>query len=97
MAVHREDPLRPDHPGRLRATREIVRVLGIDVAQVWLLVFGIGTGIAGLSGVLAAPTQGSQPGDGHPGAGRSPSSSPSSAAWARCPARSSPACWWASS
>lgn len=34
---------------------EIVRVLGIDVAKVWLLVFGLGTAIAGLSGVLAGP------------------------------------------
>jgi branched-chain amino acid transport system permease protein len=36
---------------------EIVRVLGIDVSRVWWLVFGIGTAIAGLSGVLAAPTR----------------------------------------
>ena len=36
---------------------EIVRVLGIDVSKVWLIVFGIGTGIAGLSGMLAAPLQ----------------------------------------
>ncbi len=36
---------------------EIVRVLGIDVARVWLIVFGIGTGIAGLSGILSAPLQ----------------------------------------
>jgi branched-chain amino acid transport system permease protein len=34
---------------------EIVRVLGIDVSRVWLVVFGIGTAIAGLSGILAAP------------------------------------------
>lgn len=34
---------------------EIVRVLGIDVSKVWLLVFGLGTAIAGLSGALAAP------------------------------------------
>ena len=32
---------------------EICKVLGIDIARVWLVVFGIGTGIAGLSGVLA--------------------------------------------
>jgi branched-chain amino acid transport system permease protein len=37
---------------------EIVRVLGVDVSRVWLVVFGIGTGIAGLAGVLAAPLQG---------------------------------------
>jgi branched-chain amino acid transport system permease protein len=36
---------------------EIVRVLGIDVSRVWWMVFGIGTAIAGISGVLAAPTR----------------------------------------
>lgn len=36
---------------------EIVRVLGVDVSRVWLAVFGVGTGIAGLSGILAAPLQ----------------------------------------
>lgn len=36
---------------------EMVRVLGIDVSRVWLVVFGIGTGIAGLSGILSAPLQ----------------------------------------
>jgi branched-chain amino acid transport system permease protein len=36
---------------------EIVRVLGVDVARVWWMVFGIGTAIAGISGVLAAPTR----------------------------------------
>jgi branched-chain amino acid transport system permease protein len=36
----------------------IVRVLGVNVAQVWLVVFGIGTAIAGLAGLLAAPLQG---------------------------------------
>ena len=36
---------------------EIVRVLGIDVARTWWLVFGLGTAIAGISGVLAAPTR----------------------------------------
>lgn len=40
---------------------EIVRVLGIDVSKVWLMVFGIGTAIAGLSGVLAAPTRAVNP------------------------------------
>lgn len=40
---------------------EIVRVLGIDVARVWLLVFGVGTAIAGLSGALAAPTRAVNP------------------------------------
>lgn len=40
---------------------EIVKVLGIDISRVWLLVFGIGTGIAGLSGLLAAPTRAVNP------------------------------------
>ena len=40
---------------------EIVRVLGVDVARIWLLVFGIGTAIAGLSGILAAPTRAVNP------------------------------------
>jgi branched-chain amino acid transport system permease protein len=37
---------------------QIVRVLGVDVSRVWLIVFGIGTGIAGFAGLLAAPLQG---------------------------------------
>jgi branched-chain amino acid transport system permease protein len=40
---------------------EIVKVLGIDIAKVWLLVFGIGTAIAVLSGLLAAPTRAVNP------------------------------------
>jgi branched-chain amino acid transport system permease protein len=40
---------------------EIVRVLGIDVAKVWLLVFALGCGIAGLAGALAAPTRAVNP------------------------------------
>jgi branched-chain amino acid transport system permease protein len=40
---------------------EIVRVLGVDVSRVWWLVFGIGTAIAGISGVLAAPTRAVNP------------------------------------
>ncbi len=40
---------------------EIVRVLGVDIAKVWFLVFGLGTAIAGLSGVLAAPTRAVNP------------------------------------
>lgn len=35
----------------------IVRVLGIDIAKVWLVVFGLGTGVAGIAGLLAAPIQ----------------------------------------
>jgi branched-chain amino acid transport system permease protein len=45
---------------------EIVRVLGIDIARVWLIVFGIGAGMAGLAGMLAAPLQGVFPEMGTP-------------------------------
>ena len=37
---------------------QIVRVLGVNVSRVWLFVFGIGSGIAALAGLLAAPLQG---------------------------------------
>ncbi len=40
---------------------QIVRILGIDVGRVWLLVFGIGTGLAAFAGLLAAPLQGTSP------------------------------------
>lgn len=40
---------------------QIVRILGIDVGRVWLIVFGLGTGVAGLAGFLAAPIQGISP------------------------------------
>jgi branched-chain amino acid transport system permease protein len=40
---------------------EIVRVLGIDVSKIWLMVFCLGTAIAGLSGALAAPTRAVNP------------------------------------
>lgn len=40
---------------------QILRVLGVDVGRVWLLVFGLGTGLAGLAGLLAAPLQGASP------------------------------------
>lgn len=36
----------------------IVRILGIDVGRIWLVVFSIGTGLAGL---LAAALQGASP------------------------------------
>ncbi len=39
----------------------IVRVLGIDMSRVWLIVFGMGTGLAALAGVLSAPLQGVDP------------------------------------
>lgn len=40
---------------------QIVRILGIDITRIWLLVFGLGTGIAGLAGFLSAPLQGLTP------------------------------------
>ena len=39
----------------------ILRVLGVQVARVWLMVFGLGTGLAALAGFLAAPLQGAAP------------------------------------
>lgn len=39
----------------------MVRLLGIDVGRIWWLVFGIGIGLAGLGGVLAAPMRGVYP------------------------------------
>ena len=45
---------------------QIVRILGVDIARVWLAVFGIGTALAALAGVLAAPLQGVTPEMGGP-------------------------------
>jgi branched-chain amino acid transport system permease protein len=36
----------------------MVRALGFDVGRIWFLVFGIGTGLAGLAGMLAGPMRG---------------------------------------
>jgi branched-chain amino acid transport system permease protein len=36
----------------------MVRALGFDLSRIWLLVFGIGTGLAGLAGILAGPMRG---------------------------------------
>jgi branched-chain amino acid transport system permease protein len=43
------------------ADQEIVKVLGVDIAKVWFLVFGLGCAIAGLSGILASPTRSVNP------------------------------------
>jgi branched-chain amino acid transport system permease protein len=40
---------------------QIVRVLGVDISRVWLIVFGLGTAIAGFAGLLAAPLEGVVP------------------------------------
>ncbi len=40
---------------------QIVRILGVNIGRVWLVVFGIGTGLAALAGLLAAPLQGASP------------------------------------
>jgi branched-chain amino acid transport system permease protein len=37
---------------------EIVQVLGVDISKVWLLIFGLGAGVAGIAGFLAAPMRG---------------------------------------
>lgn len=39
----------------------IVRVLGIDISRVWLAAFAIGSALAALSGILAAPMRGVHP------------------------------------
>jgi branched-chain amino acid transport system permease protein len=36
----------------------MVRALGVDLGRIWLLVFGIGTAMAGLAGILAGPLRG---------------------------------------
>jgi branched-chain amino acid transport system permease protein len=36
----------------------MVRALGIDLGRIWLVVFGIGTTLAGLAGILAGPMRG---------------------------------------
>ena len=36
----------------------MVRALGFDVGRIWFLVFGIGSGLAGLAGILAGPMRG---------------------------------------
>jgi branched-chain amino acid transport system permease protein len=36
----------------------MVRALGIDLSRIWLLVFGMGTALAGLAGMLAGPMRG---------------------------------------
>lgn len=39
----------------------VLRVLGINIASVWLAIFGVGTALAGLAGLLAAPLRGASP------------------------------------
>jgi len=39
----------------------MVRALGIDISKIWFLVFGMGTGLAGIAGLLAAPMRGVHP------------------------------------
>lgn len=39
----------------------IVRVLGIDISKVWLAAFAIGSALAAVSGILAAPMRGVHP------------------------------------
>lgn len=36
----------------------MVRALGMDLGRIWLLVFGLGSALAGLAGILAAPMYG---------------------------------------
>ena len=39
----------------------VLRVLGINIATVWLVIFGVGCAISGLAGLLAAPLRGVSP------------------------------------
>lgn len=39
----------------------VLRTLGINMSTVWLAIFGVGTAIAGLAGLLAAPMRGASP------------------------------------
>lgn len=39
----------------------VASVLGINIRKVWMLIFGIGTALAGLAGLLAAPIRGVTP------------------------------------
>ncbi|QET04789.1 branched-chain amino acid ABC transporter permease [Cupriavidus pauculus] len=39
----------------------VLRTLGINMSTVWLAIFGAGTAIAGLAGLLAAPMRGASP------------------------------------
>jgi branched-chain amino acid transport system permease protein len=36
----------------------MVRALGVDLGRIWMIVFGLGIGLAGLAGVLAGPMRG---------------------------------------
>lgn len=44
----------------------ILRALGVDVSKVWMVIFALGSALAGLAGILAAPLRGATPemGDG---------------------------------
>jgi len=39
----------------------VLRILGVNIANVWLAIFAVGTAIAGLAGLLAAPLRGVSP------------------------------------
>lgn len=40
---------------------DIVRILGIDIRTIWMMVFGLGAGLAAFAGLLAAPMRGVTP------------------------------------
>lgn len=44
----------------------VLKVLGVDIGRIWLLIFGLGTALAGLAGLLAAPLRGVNPEMGGP-------------------------------
>ncbi len=69
-----------------------VEALGHNVPRVFMLVFGGGSALAGLAGVIGGNAFVTEPAMAGTGRARSCSSSSSSAAWARSPAPSSPRC-----
>src|ERR1700722_17919281 len=72
---------------------DMAAMLGHDVPGVFMTVFGVGSALAGLAGVLPRPPLFSHSRRWVGCWGRSCSLSSSSAAWARSPAPSSPRCW----
>ena len=49
---------RPHHPRGLARSPDGPRARHRPVGRIWLLVFGIGSGLAGLAGILAGPMRG---------------------------------------
>ena len=57
-----QDPGRHDHSGRAELSASTVEALGHNVPLVFMGVFGVGTALAGVAGVIAGPVLGTFPG-----------------------------------